>query len=46
LPRAVVLDAVKRIGLLGVKSWVSTVEYYRFVNEAVRDRLGGLHRTR
>jgi aspartate racemase len=24
-------------------SWESTVEYYRFVNEAVRDRLGGLH---
>jgi aspartate racemase len=24
-------------------SWESTVEYYRFINEAVRDRLGGLH---
>ena len=24
-------------------SWESTLEYYRFVNEAVRDRLGGLH---
>src|SRR5918992_2926961 len=24
-------------------SWESTAEYYRFVNEAVRDRLGGLH---
>jgi aspartate racemase len=34
---------VKRIGLLGGMSWESTVEYYRFVNEAVRDRLGGLH---
>jgi aspartate racemase len=37
------LDAMKRIGLLGGMSWESTVEYYRFVNEAVRDRLGGLH---
>jgi len=34
---------VKRIGLLGGMSWESTAEYYRFVNEAVRDRLGGLH---
>jgi aspartate racemase len=40
---AVILDTVKRIGLLGGMSWESTVEYYRFVNEAVRDRLGGLH---
>jgi aspartate racemase len=24
-------------------SWESTAEYYRFVNEAVRQRLGGLH---
>ncbi len=34
---------VKRIGLLGGMSWESTAEYYRLVNEAVRDRLGGLH---
>ena len=34
---------MKRIGLLGGMSWESTVEYYRFVNQAVRDRLGGLH---
>jgi aspartate racemase len=34
---------VKRIGLLGGMSWESSLEYYRFVNEAVRDRLGGLH---
>jgi aspartate racemase len=33
---------MKRIGLLGGMSWESTAEYYRFVNEAVRDRLGGL----
>ena len=24
-------------------SWESSAKYYRFVNEAVRDRLGGLH---
>jgi aspartate racemase len=34
---------VRRIGLLGGMSWESTAVYYRFVNEAVRDRLGGLH---
>lgn len=34
---------MKRIGLLGGMSWESTAEYYRFVNQAVRDRLGGLH---
>jgi aspartate racemase len=32
-----------RIGLLGGMSWESSAEYYRYVNEAVRDRLGGLH---
>jgi aspartate racemase len=34
---------VKRIGLLGGMSWESSAEYYRFVNEATRERLGGLH---
>jgi aspartate racemase len=34
---------MKRIGLLGGMSWESSIEYYRLVNEAVRDRLGGLH---
>jgi aspartate racemase len=34
---------VKRIGLLGGMSWESSAEYYRLVNEIVRDRLGGLH---
>jgi aspartate racemase len=31
------------IGLLGGMSWESTAEYYRLLNEVVRDRLGGLH---
>jgi len=34
---------MKRIGLLGGMSWESSAEYYRLVNEAIRDRLGGLH---
>ncbi len=34
---------MKRIGLLGGMSWESSIEYYRLVNEEVRERLGGLH---
>jgi aspartate racemase len=34
------------IGMLGGMSWESTAEYYRLANEAVRDRLGGLHSAR
>src|SRR3954470_14537707 len=34
---------MKRIGLLGGMSWESSAEYYRLVNEPIRDRLGGLH---
>jgi aspartate racemase len=34
---------MKRIGLLGGMSWESSIEYYRFINEEVRNRLGGLH---
>jgi aspartate racemase len=34
---------VRTIGLLGGMSWESSSEYYRLLNEAVRDRLGGLH---
>ena len=33
-------------GLLGGMSWESTAEYYRLLNEGVRDRLGGLHSAR
>ncbi|WP_299168484.1 aspartate/glutamate racemase family protein [uncultured Arthrobacter sp.] len=32
-----------RIGLLGGISWESTAQYYRLLNEMVRDRQGGLH---
>ena len=34
---------MKRIGLLGGMGWESSITYYRFENEEVRDRLGGLH---
>jgi aspartate racemase len=34
---------MKVIGLLGGMSWESSVEYYRYVNERVRERLGGFH---
>ncbi len=34
---------MKTTGLIGGMSWESTVPYYRLINEAVRDRLGGLH---
>lgn len=36
----------KVIGLIGGLSWESSAEYYRILNEAVRDRLGGLHSAR
>lgn len=34
---------MKTIGLIGGLSWESSIEYYRIINETVRDRLGGLH---
>jgi aspartate racemase len=32
--------------MLGGMSWKSSAEYYRLINEGVRDRLGGLHSAR
>jgi len=34
---------MKTIGLIGGMSWESSIEYYRIINEATRDELGGLH---
>ena len=34
---------MKTIGLIGGLSWVSSHEYYRIINEAVAQRLGGAH---
>jgi aspartate racemase len=32
---------MKLIGLLGGMSWESTAQYYRLINEGIRDRLVG-----
>ncbi|RKN84395.1 aspartate/glutamate racemase family protein [Paenibacillus ginsengarvi] len=34
---------MKTIGLIGGLSWESTAYYYKYINEGVKDRLGGLH---
>ncbi|WP_268036534.1 hypothetical protein [Algoriphagus sp. PAP.12] len=33
---------MKKIGLVGGISWVSTIDYYRLINEGVNKELGGL----
>lgn len=30
------------LGLIGGVTWLSTVEYYRLINEGVNQKLGGL----
>jgi aspartate racemase len=34
---------MKTIGLIGGMSWESSSEYYRLINQMVKERLGGLH---
>jgi aspartate racemase len=34
---------MKTIGMIGGMSWESSIEYYRIVNQTVREKLGGLH---
>lgn len=34
---------MKTIGLIGGMSWESTVTYYCLINEAVKEKMGGLH---
>ena len=34
---------MKTIGLIGGMSWESSLEYYRIINETVKERLGGFH---
>lgn len=34
---------MKTIGLIGGMSWESSIEYYRIINESVREKLGDLH---
>jgi aspartate racemase len=37
---------MRTIGLIGGMSWESSAEYYRLINAAVKERLGGLHSAR
>lgn len=37
---------MNKIGLVGGLSWISTVEYYRLINEMVRQQLGGYRSAR
>ncbi|MFO7867194.1 MAG: aspartate/glutamate racemase family protein [Candidatus Aminicenantes bacterium] len=34
---------MKNIGLIGGMSWESSLEYYRIINEEVKNKLGGFH---
>ncbi|MBX9865420.1 MAG: aspartate racemase, partial [Burkholderiales bacterium] len=34
---------MQTIGLIGGMSWESSLEYYRLINQGVKERLGGLH---
>jgi len=34
---------MKTIGLIGGMSWESSLEYYRIINQEVKNKLGGLH---
>ena len=34
---------MKTIGLIGGMSWESTLEYYRIINETVKEKLNKLH---
>ncbi len=37
---------MKTLGLIGGTTWVSTVDYYRLINQMVNQRLGGLNSAR
>lgn len=36
-------EILKTIGLIGGTTWVSTLEYYRIINETVKEKLRGMH---
>lgn len=42
-PTANRVSTLKTLGLIGGMSWESTVPYYRQINQAVKDKMGGLH---
>lgn len=35
--------ATKTLGIIGGMSWESTQSYYRLINQAIKEKLGGLH---
>ncbi|HCO93391.1 MAG TPA: aspartate racemase [Phycisphaerales bacterium] len=37
---------MKTIGLIGGMSWESSLEYYRIINQVIREKLGGYHSAR
>ena len=37
---------MKTIGMIGGMSWESSIEYYRIINQTVKEKLGGLHSAR
>ena len=34
---------MRTLGLIGGTSWVSTLDYYRIINQSVNEKLGGLN---
>ena len=34
---------MRKIGLIGGISWVSTADYYKLINEGINEKLGGLN---
>ncbi|HLX12570.1 MAG TPA: aspartate/glutamate racemase family protein, partial [Bacteroidota bacterium] len=34
---------MKTIGLIGGTTWVSTIDYYKYINRMTTERLGGMH---
>ena len=34
---------MKILGLIGGMSWVSTIDYYKLINEGINQKLGGLN---
>ncbi|WP_229238943.1 aspartate/glutamate racemase family protein [Emticicia sp. C21] len=36
-------QSMKKIGLVGGISWVSTIDYYRYINEGINQKLGGFN---
>ena len=37
---------MKTLGLIGGTSWVSTIDYYKIINQQINQRLGGLNAAR